>query len=168
MRCVEQDSWDESTGYSSSEEVLNRYLDGLTGDEEDVVLFSHLSLCASCRRQLNAVLEFRRLTRGERFEVPPWTDQRLFKRIGAKRSVGDRRDSAALDRRWSRRTKVSVRSAAMALAIACTLLVLLLDGAATHRTTTVFAVQERVDFADSEPPDPVYVFYPGVIVEEAR
>ncbi len=166
MRCVSSMAGTTPASIDPFETLTNVFLDGLTKDDDDAELFSHLARCAACRCRLNSLVEFRRLIRGERFEVPLWTDRELFHQIERQRARSVRTHRA---RRVDHvRTLARVGSAALAIAMSAILIGVLMPRDDIS-FGSVSASQEVVEFETTLPPAaPVYVFYPGLVIEDSR
>lgn len=166
MRCIATTT---PAAVEHFEALTNLFLDGVTRDDDDAELFSHLARCASCRCRLNVLVEFRRLVQGERFEIPPWTDSELFSRID-RQSV---RPDLTRRRASTNRPLATTRSLATAGSLAAVVALLLVVAALLPKKDTlvgsVTASQEIVRF-ETIPISaaPVYVFYPGLVIEESR
>ena len=155
--------------FPADEERLNLFLDGELDDTRESALFAHMAACATCRQKLNAVLEFRRLIRDEHIEVPSWTDDRLFRRLEKIRPVNSSPDRHRDRSFWTRKTTVTVRAAVLLLLLAASVSVVF--DRRLHETPVgrVAGTQEFVDFGTrSARLTPVYVFYPGLVIEESR
>jgi anti-sigma factor RsiW len=154
------------------EDALNLYVDGELAFEEQSDLFARLATDEAARRQLDAVMRFRRMSRLESISVPQAVDDAFFGRLARHRRVSGRFDRAQ-DRRplWQARAPISVRLAMVAAMVVFLAGVLLprnvsrptLDGA-------VFGEDEVIQFADLDlfehRSDAVlYVFYPGLTIE---
>lgn len=158
----------------STEEALNQYVDGELSFEAQPGLFAHLAACSECRRTLEAVMRFRRMSRQEGLSVPPGVDEAFFARLAAHKQAGRPVDRAA-DRRplWQARAPISLRSAVMVavLVFVTGLLMPKHGGETTPRLSAgaayVEGIDERVEFLEPVVlrPEAVYVFYPGLTVE---
>ena len=155
---------------ASWEEALNRYVDGDLSFEEQPALFAHLSACATCRRTLEAVLAFRRMSRQEPLAVPPAADDVFFQRLDQIKHRTERVDRDAVRRPlWTLRTPVSLgMAAAVAFFLFVAGLLVPLQLADPDPSTFVTGVMEEVEFEAPPPPEPVYVFYPGLTVEATK
>ncbi len=150
-------------------ETLDLYLDGELPWTREADLFRHLSTCVTCREHLNGVLAFRRITRDEFVDVPPWADDRLLSRIEEHRRGVERTARLhARDSLWTARTTVSVRSLVLALGVFLLSLAVMTELTDNGRGYVYFE-QEYVRFDAGIPgPSEVYVFYPGLTVEAER
>lgn len=169
MRCIAETTGSTAAHVERFERLTNLFLDGVTKDDDDAELFSHLSRCASCRLRLNALVEFSRLVREERFEVPVWTDSELFGRV----EMRSARNDLTVRNAWAHKPAAPVRSRKTAGSLAAALALLLVAVALlpnkSPRAGAVTAHQEAVSFEAFQPSaDPVYVFYPGLLIEESR
>lgn len=152
------------------EEALNRYVDGELAFETQPALFSHLASCSTCRRTLEAVLVFRRLSRQEPLVVPPAADDSFFKRLDQIKRRGERVDRQAARRpMWQWRTPVSLGLAAV-VAVLVFVAGMFASGsnAAVAESPLVVGAEERVLFNEPTRPEAVYVFYPGLTVEATK
>lgn len=149
---------------------VDLYLDGELPSNREADLFRHLSSCGSCRAYLNGVLDFRRASRDEFVNVPPWADDVLMARVEAQRRSTAR--TARLHTRdpfWSASTTVSVRTAVLLL---CAILVSTFLFAGSHKGDAgyVYFEQEYVRFDNlwQQAGSEIYVFYPGLTIEAER
>lgn len=158
------------------EEALNLYIDGELDFDRQAALFAHLSTCACCRRTLESVLTFRRLSREEPLVVPPAVDDAFFKRLASHRESHENVDRAA-ERRplWQSRAPISVRTGVAAAVIVFLLGLLVptnIDSTVARFQPAVVGMQEFVELrpvaADRPPSETLYVFYPGLTVEAAK
>lgn len=165
------------TPHEVMEEALNLYVDGELPFDQQPVLFAHLAHCRSCRRTLDAVIKFRRMSRQEHLSVPPAVDEAFMNRLAHVRDAAHRIDREA-DRRplWQARTRVSLRGVVVASVVVFCLGLLLptpLSSPATAAVQVEFG-DERVEFADPlldpavVPASAVYVFYPGLTIEATK
>ncbi len=151
--------------------ALMLFLDGELALSQQSDLFSHLSGCSTCRRVMNGTLDFRRITREERFDVPSWSDDALYRRVDACRhqyiasSTKHRRASA-----WSLRTTVSVRSIVIGLTIVVITTVLFVSRTGERNTSRGSSFAEQVDLKGPSigAGEAIYVFYPGLVIEGRR
>jgi anti-sigma factor RsiW len=155
-------------------EALNLFVDGELDLSAQGPLFAHLSECIPCRRELEHIMRFRRMSRAEYLIVPPIFDEAFFKRLDAVRVNAARIDRAS-DRRplWQRKASLSVR--AVALSAAMVFLAGLLIPANTPAPDargSVVGTDETIEFAEVHPAPgaiaTLYVFYPGLTVEAAQ
>lgn len=158
----------ESTGSLHNQE-LDLYLDGELPLSRESSLFRHLSDCSECRDYLNGALAFRRISREEFLEVPPWADDRLLARIENIRQMEEQTARLhARDSLWSARATISVRSLVLVFG-AVLLSAVLLSGLGEESPGYVVIEQERVRFDQTRSiVSEVYVFYPGLTVEAER
>jgi len=63
------------------EEALNLFLDGELFSCDQADLFAHMAACETCREGMNAVMEFRRMSRQEVLHVPPIADEAVLARL---------------------------------------------------------------------------------------
>ncbi|NBC16535.1 MAG: hypothetical protein GVY18_04365 [Bacteroidetes bacterium] len=154
---------------ASWEAALNEYVDGELPMEAQPRLFAHLATCAPCRRTLEAVLAFRRMSRQEPLAVPPAADDAVFRRLDQVKQRAERVDRNARQRSlWTAPTPLSLGAAAMVavvLFVVGLLVPMQLDEA--DSTALVSAGMERVEF-EPAPAEAVYVFYPGLTVEATK
>ena len=151
------------------EEAVNLFLDGESDASEQPAMFSHLAECPDCRRRFQAVLAFRRLSRVEVVSVPPVVDAELMERLDIllKRRSDDGSDARSL---WTSHARVGVARAA-ALVVGVFLLGVGMAHVSEPADIRVSAMQERVELGGMEilrHVEPVYVFYPGIIIEADR
>ena len=153
--------------------ALNEFLDGELDINDQSALFAHLSECAECRRELDGVMNFRRLSRAEHLVAPPSMDVGMFKRLRKQKSIMARIDRAE-DRQplWSVRRAVSVR--ATVLTVLLVFFMGLFYPSTAERSELAAAgyvtgVDELTEFPDLDLSHwytrTLYVFYPGVTVE---
>ncbi|MEZ4701346.1 MAG: zf-HC2 domain-containing protein [Rhodothermales bacterium] len=155
-------------------EALNLFVDGELGLNEQGPLFAHLAECVSCRRDLEHIMRFRRMSRSEHLVVPPSVDDGFFKKLDALR-VSSIRHNRADDRRsvWQRKAPVSFRAAVItAVLVFLTGLLFPSNTPDYARPGYVVGADETIEFPDvSLTPTALatlYVFYPGVTVEAAQ
>jgi anti-sigma factor RsiW len=153
------------------EEALNLYLDGELPFAEQPLLFAHLAVCDQCRRMMEAMMTFRRMSRQEAFPVPPAVDEAILGRLQQVKKRPTR-----IDRYWDRRPLWQIR-ATMSLRAAA-LAAMLLFGAGLMfpqdvgfpmTSQAVVVEQEQVEPANTvRIHDVLYVFYPGLTVEAPK
>ena len=152
-----------------SEETLHQYVDGELAFEQQPALFSHLAACAACRRTLESVLTFRRLSRQEIVAVPPAVDDAFFQRLDQVKRRTERVDRQAARRPlWNARAPVSLGLAAVMAAFLFLAGVMVSEGTAEAAgPPLIVGMQEQIDF-DLPRREAVYVFYPGLTVEATK
>jgi anti-sigma factor RsiW len=154
---------------ASWEAALNHYVDGELPFQEQPALFAHLSTCAACRRTLEAVLAFRRMSRQEPLAVPPAADDAVFRRLDQVKQRTERVDREA-ERRclWTARAPISLGAAAM-VAVVLFVVGLLVPMQLDEVDPSAFVStdMERVE-VEPAPAQAVYVFYPGLTVEATK
>ena len=163
-------TWDSLSNCDASwEDALNRYVDGELPFEAQSSLFAHLATCATCRRTLEAVLAFRRISRQEPLAVPSAADDAFFRRLDQVKHRADRVDREAERRTlWTMRTPVSLGMAAMVAAVLFLVgLMMPMHLDQSEPTDLVTAGMERVEL-EPAPTEAVYVFYPGLTVEATK
>ena len=160
--------------------ALHSFLDGELPVADQSKLFAHLAGCESCRKELEGVMRFRRMSRVENLTVPPSLDAAMFKRLQKHKSMMKKIDRAQ-DRRplWNTRTAVSVR-ATVVTAMLLFLTGLLIPGTEFTESVErpeytavglVTGADEFIEFADLDfrlNTSTVYVFYPGVTIESEQ
>ena len=142
-----------SAGIESHQEALHLYLDGDLPVAEQPRLFCHLADCETCRRLMDAVMEFRRMSRRDVCEVPPEVDHAIFGELNKSATRDNRRDRY-WDRRplWQSRRTVSLRTG--------TLCAVLLFGAGLlfpHDTAVLPDATVVTETAEDLQPTAVYV-----------
>lgn len=161
------------------DEALNLYFDGNLSYEAQPRLFAHIAQCDHCRRQFNALLAFREGVQAERLVVPPAIDEQIMRRLDRHRGM-PRMRNRRLDRPtlWQPQPKWPYHVTALLLAIA-----LLFGGLyfaelqeKQHLAfdAPLLPVHQVLDVPLPSPPpaqqvqpaEQVYVFYPGLTVEE--
>jgi anti-sigma factor RsiW len=158
----------------SHEERVQLYLDGEMPFSEQPALFAHLAVCDACRRTMDGVLTFRRMSRQEFLHVPPAADDVFFERLAQLKQRSDRVDRAA-ERRplWHARRAVSLRSAVLT-AIVVFMVGVFLPANTPEESAAVFVEieEELVEFPAFQfpfrEPTAVYVFYPGLTIEAPK
>ncbi len=154
-------------------EALNLFMDGELALDDQGPLFGHMADCVQCRRQLEHVMRFRRMSRMEHLAVPPAVDDAFFKRLDAHR-ITSTRVNRSEDRRplWQSATPVSFRAALIvALVVFLTGLFLPSNNGQNAARGYVIGTDETTEFPDMHLSPgaavTVYVFYPGLTVEAA-
>lgn len=153
--------------------ALNEFMDGELNINDQSALFAHLSACEECRRELDGVMNFRRLSRIEHLVAPPSMDSGMFKKLRKQKSIMARIDRAE-DRApmWSIRTAVSVR--ATVLTVLLVFFMGLFYPSTAERSELAAAgyvtgADELTEFPDLNLSQwntrTLYVFYPGLTVE---
>lgn len=152
--------------------ALNLFIDGeLTGASQPA-LFKHLSICASCRRELDGVINFRRISREENLLAPPGLDQAMFKRLNKHKTIMTHIDRAE-ERRplWNMRTHITLR-ATILTALMVFMTGLLMPHEVNQKMAnkgSVTGSDELIEFFDGDlaPANTrtLYVFYPGLTIE---
>ncbi|MBT8398928.1 MAG: hypothetical protein KJO98_00490, partial [Rhodothermia bacterium] len=113
-------------------------------------------------------VEFRRRVQAERFEIPPKTDAELFSRVGSRSSRPGltRRNAWEQKRLGSMQSRATIGSLAGVVAL---LLIVVTMFSSEQISVDDTAGQEVVRFETATPSvAPVYVFYPGLVIEESR
>lgn len=154
-------------------EFVHRYLDGDLSFRDQPDLFVHMADCQSCRRMMESVLAFRRMSRQEFLAYPPAADDVFFERLSSVKKMSDKvhreKDRQPL---WNARRSVSLRSA-LALASVVFLVGLFLPGPDQNGYATAL-IQMEVERVQFEPSDSVvveshiYHWIDGVTVEAVR
>ena len=152
--------------------ALNAFIDGELAVNEQPAMFTHLASCEDCRQQLEGVMNFRRISRGENLVVSPALDAALFKRI-QKHKVMMRRIDRAEDRRplWNARASLSIRTTVItAILLFLTGLLMPAQNQSDYaRLGYVTGEDELIEFADLELGEgntsTLYVFFPGLTIE---
>jgi len=137
-------------------EALHAYLDGELAVKDQPALFEHLAACPGCRRTMDSVLAFRRMSRQEYMALPPSADETFFQKLAHLKEVSGRFDRSA-DRRplWSARRSISLRSALLLAAVVFAVGLVVPMPARTEYATALISLElERVKF---EPSDSVYL-----------
>jgi anti-sigma factor RsiW len=158
----------------SFEEAMNLFVDGELPFDRQPALFAHLVACDDCRRMMDSVMRFRRISRQEHLAVPTAVDDLFMKRLAHQKETSLRVDRAA-DRSplWHARTPVSLRTAAAVAAVVFVVgLLLPAKRPSAPPANLVNGLQERVEFLDRQASpllrEAVYVFYPGLTVEATK
>ncbi len=164
---------DDDLSMDSALDALHSFLDGELSVSRQPALFAHLATCNSCREELEGVMKFRRMSRMENLTVPPALDAALFKRLQKHKAMVKKIDRAG-DRRplWNARAAVSLRATVVtAMLIFLTgLLIPANEQDLAQNRGSVTATDEFIEFADLDlksSTSTVYVFYPGLTIEEA-
>ncbi len=166
---------DDDLSKDTALDALHSFLDGELSVASQPALFAHLSTCSSCREELEGVMKFRRMSRMENLTVPPALDAALFKRLQKHKAMIKKIDRAG-DRRplWNARAAVSLRATvvtAMLIFLTGLLIPVNNQNIARNNSGTVTATDEFIEFADLDlksSTSTVYVFYPGLTIEEAQ
>lgn len=153
------------------EEALNLYIDGELAFENQPPLFSHLAVCDSCRRTLEATMDFRRMSRQEVISVPAAVDDQFFQKLNQVKKRAETVDRWA-DRRplWQAKTRVSLRVATtVALFLFLAGVFVPMNSQDVLADELVEGVEERIEFMPRNQfrGEVIYVFYPGLTVEAA-
>lgn len=159
-------------------DALHSFLDGELSAENQPGLFAHMAVCESCRLHMESVMKFRRLSRVENLTAPPALDAAMFKRLQHHKQVAKRMNRAD-DRRplWNSRSAISLRATVLTAMLLFLTGVLLPAHNNDARITAMPLPQEELvtgsdehtEFADldfMENTSTVYVFYPGLTIEE--
>lgn len=163
---------DDDLSKDAALEALHAFLDGELDVSMQSALFAHLATCSSCRTELEGVMRFRRMSRVENLTVPPALDAALFKRLQKHKALNKKIDRAE-DRRplWNARAAVSLRATVVtAMLIFLTGLLIPANSQRQNDQGIVTASDEFIEFADLDlgsSTSTVYVFYPGLTIEEA-
>ena len=154
-------------------DVLHRYLDGELSLDVQLELFEHMADCEGCRRMMESVLAFRRMSRQEYLAYPPAADDVFFERLALLKTRTEQVDREE-DRKplWNSRRSISLRSA-LALASIVFLIGLLVPMPARTDYATAL-IQFEVERVQFEPTDsvviesPIYHWVDGITVEATR
>lgn len=153
---------------SEAELDLQLYLDGELPYSRQAPLFSALSADESLRKQMEAVMMFRRLSRQENIVLPPAADDRFFKRLAdAKVSFDKTTRSADRQPLWRATRPVSIRSA-LAAVTAVFVIGLMLPLSQSGHTAFIAQEEEQVSFDVPQTQimqSYIYVFEPGLTIE---
>ncbi len=156
-----------------SAEALHRYLDGDLSFVQQPELFEHLASCKTCRRTMDSVLAFRRMSRQEYIALPPAADEVFFERLARLKLLTNQVDRRE-DRKplWNVKRSISLRSA-LALAGVVFLVGLLVPMPARteYATALIHLEVERVQFEPSNSmiiESPIYNWVEWVTVESDR
>ena len=153
-------------------QALNEFLDGELDANDQSALFAHLSECELCRKELEGVMTFRRLSRVEHLMAPPALDAALFKKLQKHKAIATRIDRAE-DRRplWNIRRTVSVRATILTvlLVFMMGLFYPTVEKSELASSGYVTGSDEIIEFPDSDTSvwhtRTLYVFFPGLTVE---
>ena len=163
----------DSTCSTNSNEILHQYLDGELSLDVQSSLFEHMADCENCRRMMESVLAFRRMSRQEFLAYPPAADEVFFKRLAKLKKQSDQVDREG-DRKplWNAKRSISLRSS---LALASIVFLIGLFVPMPSRTDYVTALirleVERVQFEPSESiviESHIYHWVDGITVEAVR
>lgn len=165
-----------AAGCDQIEEALNQYVDGELASARQSALFQHLATCDECRKTLEAVLAFRRMSRLEKIAVPPAVDATLMERLAQ-----HKKRNALVDRRvdrnplWETRRPISIGVAVVAcVAVFLAGIFISSDGEGSAKDAVPESViegfQEVVNFdkPEAQTSEAIYVFYPGITIEAQR
>ena len=153
-------------------QALNEFLDGELGIDEQSALFAHLSECATCRRELEGVMQFRRINRSEHLVAPPALDAAMLTRLQKQKEIMNRIDRAE-DRRplWNVRRTVSIRATVLTvlLVFMMGLFYPAVEKSELASSGYVTGSDELIEFPDFDNSmwhtRTLYVFFPGLTVE---
>ena len=151
------------------QEAVHLFLDGELRLGAQTDLFAHLSRCGACRGIMNAMMEFRRMSRQEVIHVPSAVDEVVLAGLKQSKRRRSRRDRY-YDRRplWQSRVTFSLRAGMAFAALFFALGVLLPYQTRTPRSPVFVAEQEDDQRLRSARLGPLYVWYPGLLVEAQR
>ncbi|NND72762.1 MAG: zf-HC2 domain-containing protein [Rhodothermales bacterium] len=150
-------------------ELLNYFVDGILGANEQIVLFEHLTRCESCRTQLEAIMTFRRASRLEYIQIPPSVDDAFFNKLAINRANATTQHQKDVDRSiLSANVALSLRTVLIAASVVFIIGLFVPSNMASGDTKIVETRQERVNLAGSAVShavqEAVYVFYPGLTI----
>ncbi|GMQ80954.1 MAG: hypothetical protein BMS9Abin05_0383 [Rhodothermia bacterium] len=166
-------NFEDSACSKKSSEILHQYLDGELALDVQSSLFEHMADCESCRRMMESVLAFRRMSRQEFLAYPPAADDIFFERLAKLKKQSDQIDREE-DRKplWNAKRSISLRSA---LALASIVFLIGLFVPMPSRTNYATAlIQFEVERVQFEPTDsvviesPIYHWVDGITVEAVR
>ena len=158
---------------TNSNEFLHRYLDGELSFDVQSSLFEHMADCEICRRMMESVLAFRRMSRQEFLAYPPAADDVFFERLAKLKKQSDQ-VNREYDRKplWNASRSISLRSA---LALAGVVFLIGLFVPMPSRTDYATAlIQLEVERVQFEPSDSIvieshiYHWVDGITVEAVR
>jgi len=133
-------------------DALHAYLDGELPIREQSALFEHLASCTACRRTMDSVLAFRRMSRQEYLALPPSADEAFFERLAHFKKLSDQHDRHE-DRKplWNARRSISLRAAVFLAAVVFVIGLILPMPARTEYATALIQMEvERVQFEPSD------------------
>jgi anti-sigma factor RsiW len=133
-------------------DTVHAYLDGELSIGEQPALFEHLAGCRECRRTMDSVLAFRRMSRQEYLALPPSADEAFFERLARFKKLSDQHDRGE-DRQplWNARRSISLRSAVFLAAVVFFIGLVLPMPARTEYATAMIQMEvERVQFEPSD------------------
>ena len=146
------------------------FLDGELSQTVLPEFFGHLTACASCRDLMNAMMDFRRMSRHGAIHVPPQADEAILSSLEHAKKRSNQRD------RYYERRPLWQAQARMSLAT-CVILALAfffsgikvaydvnvgrpLQPLQTQQAPEPFTTETRLGFN--------YVWHPGLVVESAH
>ncbi len=151
-------------------QALHLYLDGELHAHEQPWLFCHLADCETCRRLMDAVMEFRRMSRRDVCEVPPDVDHAIFEELKKSATRSNRRD-----RYWDRRPLWQVRqTVSLRTGMLCALLLFGAGLLFPHDTgvlpddSVVTEMPEELQMGASYVNNVLYVMTPGLVIEASQ
>ncbi len=150
-------------------DALHQYLDGELSFARQPDLFAHLSDCCECRRMMESVMHFRRMSRQEYLALPPSADEAFFERLAHQKERGARVDRES-DRRplWDSSRAITLRSALfMAAAVFLIGLLVPMPSRTDYGAPLIQLEVERVKFNPvrfRSQESVIYYWYPGLEV----
>ena len=153
--------------------AIHRYLDGDLPFVQQPEVFEHLASCTTCRRTMDSVLAFRRMSRQEYLALPPAADEVFFKRLARLKELKEQVDRGE-DRRplWNARRSISLRSALTLAAVVFLIGLLVPMPARSDYAAALIQLEvERVQFESSDSiviESPIYYLVDGIMVEATR
>ena len=156
-------------------QALNEFLDGELGVDKQPALFAHLSECEICRRELEGVMLFRRLSRVEHLVAPPSMDAAMIAKLQKQKTIMTRIDRAE-DRRplWNVRRSVSVRATVLTVLLVFIMGLLYPSVKDSEMASSGYVTgsDELVEFTELDNSmwhtRTLYVFFPGLTVEASN
>jgi len=164
---------DESHCSKNSNEFLHQYLDGELSFHAQSSLFEHMAECENCRRMMESVLAFRRMSRQEFLAYPPAADDVFFERLAKLKKQSDQVDRES-DRKplWNASRSISLRSALALASIVFLIGLFVPTPARTDYATALIQLEvERVQFEPSDSiviESHIYHWVDGITVEAVR
>ncbi len=151
------------------EESVHLFLDGELSLRLQPELFAHLAACEACREVMNAMMEFRRMSRQEVIHVPPLADEAVLTTLERSKKRRFQRDRY-YERRplWQARASLSLRMGAVLAVLFFASGVKIAHDVGATRSLEPLMEQEAAQRLLGPQMEFRYVLSPGLLVEASR
>ena len=158
-----------TTSPCTHEESVHLFLDGELSNDALPDFFGHLTTCAGCRHLMNAMMDFRRMSRHHVVHVPPQADEAVLARLEELKHRRSPRDRY-YERRplWQTRASLSLRTCAILALLFFVSGIKVAYDTSIARSLSLLEESAPEYWTASAPFGVQYVMHPGLLVEATR